>query len=125
MKIAVTITRVLLGLLFTFSAVVFLFNLIPVPPQTGSVKVFNDGLAATGYFMPMLKVIELICGISLISGYFVPLFTVVLFPIAVNIFAFHAVMAREGLVMAVFILLANLFLAWYYRKHYEPMLAAR
>ena len=125
MKIAVIIIRSLLGFIFLASAVVVLFNLVQAPPLTGNVKIFNEGLMATGYFIPMLKVIELICGIALLSGLFVPLALVVLFPISVHIFAYHAVLAPEGLVISIVILAANLFLAWHYRKSYEPLLRAR
>jgi putative oxidoreductase len=125
MKIAVIIVRSLLGLIFTASAVVVLFNLVEAPPLTGNVKIFNDGLMATGYFIPMLKIIELLCGIALLSGFFVPLALVVLFPISVHIFAYHARLAPEGLMVAIVILAANLFLAWYHRKSYAPLFQAR
>ncbi len=124
MKIAVIIVRVLMGLIFTASAVVVLFNLVDVPPMEGKVKLFNEGIAASGYFMPMLKSIELVCGLALIIGRFVPLATVVLFPITVNIFLFHAFLAPEGLPVAIFLLVGNLFLAFVNREKYEPMLKA-
>jgi putative oxidoreductase len=125
MKIAVIIIRSLLGLIFVASAVVVLFNLVPVPPLTGDVKTFNDGLKVTGYFIPMLKIIELICGVALLSGFFVPLALVVLFPITVHIFAYHAVLAPEGHILSAVILVAHLFLAWYHRKSYAPLFLAK
>ena len=124
MKIAVIIVRVLMGLIFVASAIVVLFKLVPVPPLEGDVKTFNEGIAAATYFMPTLKSIELVCGLALILGRFVPLATVVLFPIIVNIFLFHAFMAPEGLPVAIFLLLGNLFLAYVNRKKYEPLLTA-
>ena len=125
MRIAVIIVRVLLGLIFLFSSIVVLFNLIPTPELTGKVKLFNDGLAASGYFMTFLKSIELICSLALITGFFVRLATIVIFPITVNIFLFHAFLAPDGLAIAVFMLLGNLFLIYHYRKAYEPMLLAK
>ncbi len=121
MKIAVLITRVLLGLIFLASAIVVLFNLVPAPPLTGNVKTFNDGLMATGYFIPMLKSIELLCGLALITGLFVPLALVVLFPITVHIFIYHLLMAPDGLIVGAVLLVAHLFLAYYYRKSYAPL----
>ena len=73
MKIAVIIVRVLMGLLFIFAAIVVLFNLGPQPELTGKAKVFMDGLNAVGYFMPLLKITELVCGIAFVAGRFVPL----------------------------------------------------
>lgn len=89
--------------------------------MTGSMKVFNDGMAATGYMMHTVKVIELICGLAFVSGFFVPLAAVVITPIIVNIFLVHAFMAPSGLPAAIFLVLANLFIAFYYRERYKPL----
>ncbi len=125
MKIAIIIVRVLLGLMFVFSSVVVLFKLFPQPEQHGDVKIFMEGINASHYLLPLIKIIELVCGIALISGFFVPLATVVIFPITVNILMFHAILAPEGLVMSIVLLLANLFLAYAYRNNYKPMLVVK
>jgi putative oxidoreductase len=125
MKIAVIIVRVLMGLLFLFSSVTYLFNLIPVPPMEGDMKTFSEGLAASGYLMTLIKVTELICSLALISGFFVPLALVILFPIIVNIFFVHLMLAPEGMPVAIFLLLASLFLAYAKRDHYKGLLAAK
>jgi uncharacterized membrane protein YphA (DoxX/SURF4 family) len=125
MKIAAVIIRILMGLLFLFSSVVVLFKLMPVPDTQGNVKLFNEGLAASGYLVPLLKVIELTCAIAFLSGRFVPLATVVIFPVTVNILFFHAFLSPEGLPVALFLLLGNLFLAFYYRKNYQTLVLAK
>jgi len=125
MRIAAIIVRVLMGLMFVFSAAVYFFKLMPVPEMTGPIKTFNEGLAASGYFMPFLKGIETVAGIALIVGLFVPLATVVLLPITVNIFLVHLFLAPEGLPIAIFMFGGNLFLAYYYRKYYSSMLVVK
>ena len=70
----------------------------------------------------LLKVTELICGILLLSGRFVPLALVVLAPISINIFMVHLIMAREGLPVAIFVVASHLFLAYYYRDAFKPLL---
>jgi len=125
MRIAAIIVRVLMGLMFVFSAAVFFFKLIPVPEMTGPIKTFNEGLAASGYFMPFLKAVETIAGLALIAGLFVPLATVVIFPITINIFLVHLFLAPEGIPIAIFMFAGNLFLAYYYRKHYTSMLVMK
>ena len=121
MKIAMYIVRTLMGLLFIFSSVTYLTGLIQPPPMEGPIKEFNDGLAASGYFMPLLKITELICGILPLSGRFVPLALVVLAPIVVNIFFVHLTIAREGLPIAVIVVAMELFLAYYYRDAFAPL----
>lgn len=123
MKIAMLIVRTLMGLLFLFASVTFLLNLIPQPDiPAGPLKSFNEGLAASGYFFHVLKVTELICGLMLVSGYFVPLALVVLAPIVVNIFLVHLLLAPEGLPVAIFVVAAEIFLAYYYRDAFKPLL---
>jgi putative oxidoreductase len=125
MKIAIIVVRVLFGALLVFSSVVVLFNLVPQPPQTGAMQTFMEGMVATGYLLKLIKITELVCGIALIVGYFSPLATVVIFPITVNIFLVHAMMAPEGLPVGIFVLAANLFLAYAYRKNYAGLLTAK
>ena len=124
MRIAVIIVRTLMGLLFLFASITYLFKLITPPPLTGAMKVFNDGLEAARYLMPVAKAIELICGLAFVTGRFVPLATVLIAPIIVNIFCVHVFLAPEGLPIAIFLVLANAFLAYYHREAYQPLLKA-
>ena len=125
MKIAVIIIRILTGLLFLFVSVVVLFGLMPQPEVYGEVKLFNEGMAASGYLMPLLKGTELLCAIALLTNRFVPLATVVMFPITLNILLFHAFLAPEGLPIALFLFLSNLFLAYTHRENLLPLLTPR
>ena len=125
MKIAVTIIRILMGLMFLFASVAYFLNLFDEPVMTGSIKVFNDGIKASIYLMPLVKVFELLCAIAFISGFFVPLAAVVIFPITVNILMFHAFLDAKGLPMAIILIAANLFIAYYYRNKYKSILTAR
>ena len=122
MKIAMVIVRTLMGLLFIFSSVAYFLNLVPTPELQGAMKTFNEGLAASGYFFTLLKVTELVCGLLLVSGYFVPLALVILSPIIVNIFFVHTLLERSGLPVAIFVVVATIFLAYYYRSAFKPLL---
>lgn len=125
MKIAIIITRVLIGLLLVFSSVMVLFKLAPQPELHGNMKILMDGFVASVYIMPVVKVIELLCGIAFLAGRYVALAAVVIFPIVVNIVLVHVFLAPEGIAMAVFLLAGNLFLAYAHRKNYEGLLAAK
>lgn len=119
MKIAYVIVRSLVGLLFLFSSITFLFNLITPPDPTGTMKVFSEGLAASVYLMPTVKILELLCGIAFLSGRFVALAAVVITPIIINIILVHIFLAPEGLPIAIFLVLAILFVAYYNRESYK------
>lgn len=125
MKIALIILRVLIGLLFTMSSIVYFFDLVPVPELTGAMKLFDDGIKAGVYLMPLVKTIELTCGLLFIVGRYMPLATVVIFPIVVNILGVHAFLMPDGLPVAIFLFIGNLFLAYTYRENYRGMFVAK
>jgi putative oxidoreductase len=126
MKIAVIIVRVLLGLLYVMASVMVLFKLGPTPPvPVGAAKEFMEGMMATGYLLYLIKVTELVCGLLFVIGRFVPLAAVMIFPVSLNIFLYHVFVPGDGLPVAIFVLSANLFIAYAYREKYKPMLAAK
>jgi len=107
------VARMLLGLVFLFGSVTFFLNLIPPPADMPErLKTFNDGLKASGYFLNLLKSTELVCGLMLVTGFFVPLALVVLAPISLNIFLVHAMLAPEGLALAAIIGVLVLYLSF-------------
>ena len=127
MKIAMIIVRTLMGLLFIFGSVMYflmVMGYVATPPMEGPIKTFNEGLAASGYFMTLLKVTELVCGLMLVTGRFVPLALVILSPIIINIFLVHLFLDRSGMPVAIFLVLANLFLAYCYRDAFKPLLTS-
>ena len=124
MKIATIIVRTLMGLLFLFASITYFFKLITPPPAEGAMKVFGAGLEASVYLMPTVKVIELLCGLAFLSGRFVPLATVLIAPIIVNILLVHAFLDPKGLPVAAFLALANTFIAYVHRDSYKPLFQA-
>jgi len=125
MKIAVIVVRILMGLMFAFASIVVLFKLMPEPEQTGNVKIFMEGMAASVYLMTTVKIFELLCALAFLSGRFVPLAAVVIFPIILNILLFHVFLEPSGLPIAILLMIGNLFLAYYYRDKYKALLAAK
>lgn len=126
MKIAGVVVRTLIGLLFLFASITYFLNLTP-PPEglTGETKTFFDGIAASKYIMPVSKVFELICGLMFVSGRFVALAVVLIFPIALNIFLINAIHMPSGLAIALPLLVGILFLAYSEREKYAPLFAAK
>jgi len=126
MKIAIIIVRTLIGLMFLFASITYFLNLTPPPENlTGSTKTFFDGLAASGYILPVSKVFELLCGLAFVAGRFVALAVVLIFPIVLNILFINAIHLPSGLPIAMALFLGILFLAYAYRESYRPLLAAK
>ncbi|MBU45669.1 MAG: DoxX family protein [Spirochaetaceae bacterium] len=121
-KIVVIVLRTIMGLIFIASAVVVLFGLVEPPTDMPeNVQKFQDGMQATGYLLPLIKVTELICGILLVSGFYVALASVIIFPITLNITLYHLFVFEEGLPVALFLLAVNLILAYVNREKYRPL----
>ena len=125
MKIAIIIVRTLIGLMFVFASVTYFLNLVPQPDLTGNVKVFMDGLTASGYIMPVVKVFELLCGLAFVSGRFVSLAVILIFPIALNILLINAFLTPSGLPIVIPLFLGILFLAYAHRENYESLFVAK
>ena len=108
------IARILFGFIFFASGLAGLLNLVPVPPDLPERLVtFNTGLMASGYFMQLLKLTETVCGLLLLSGFFVPLSLVILAPIVLNIFLVHAFLAPSGLPLAIILGLLQIYLSFF------------
>jgi hypothetical protein len=86
---------------------------------------FGMALMKTGYMFPLIKGTEVLVGVLLLTNRFVPLALAIAAPVVVNIVAFHAFLAPEGMVIPIILLALHLSLAWSYRKVYGPMLALR
>jgi len=122
-----TVARILMGLpLVVFGLNAFL-NFIPPPPMAlpEGAAAFAGALMKTGYMMPLIGLTQLIAGACLLANRFVPLGLALFAPFIVNSVAFHLVLERSGLIMALIFLAFELYLAWVYRAAYRPMLAAR
>lgn len=117
------IARVLLGFVFFAAGLAGLLNLVPVPPDLPERLVtFNNGLMASGYFMKLLKGTEVVCGLMLLSGYFVPLALVILAPVTLNILLVHAFLEPSGVPLAVIINGLMIYLSFF--SPYSPRIKA-
>lgn len=112
------VARLLLGFVFFAAGLTGLLNLVPTPPDLPErLQTFNNGMMATGYFMTLLKGTETVCGLLLLSGYFVPLALVVLAPITLNIFLVHAFIAPSGLPLAIILGLLLVYLSFFAKPY--------
>ncbi|HUY26676.1 MAG TPA: DoxX family membrane protein [Candidatus Binataceae bacterium] len=121
MKIATTIVRVLLGLIFTIFGLNGFLHFLPNPPMPDAAIHFFGALYATRYMLPLMFAAQVIGGVLLVAGIFVPLALVILAPIVVNIIFFHMFLAPGGLPLALVVTLFELFLAWRHRAAFNPL----
>jgi hypothetical protein len=117
--------RLLFGAGFVLFGLDGFLHFLPHPPAPTAAMNFAMALFATGYMFPLIKGVEVVGGLMLLSNRYVPLALALLAPNIVNILLFHVFLAPGGTPLALLFLAAELFLAWSYRDAYAPMLRAR
>jgi putative oxidoreductase len=122
MNIATIIARVLLGLVFVvFGSNAFL-HFIPMgqPPQ----GVAGEYLHAffVSHYVHVVGAFQVIGGLLVLIGRFVPLGLTILGPIIVNIWLFHLLMAPADLAPAIVVTILEVFLLWRYRDAFKGIL---
>lgn len=124
-RYAAPCARVLMGLVFFVFGLDGFLHFVPQPTEPPSEGALSFGLALmkSGYMFPLIKGTEVVVGALLLSNRFVPLALVLIAPVVVNIFAFHAFLAPSGLIIASVIVALEFYLTWVYRSAYRPLLA--
>jgi uncharacterized membrane protein YphA (DoxX/SURF4 family) len=124
MKITTIIIRTMLGLLFLYTSVSYFFHLTPEPASTGEFKAFQVGIVASMYLLPLAKAIELLCGLSFITGKFMTLANIMIFPVTLNILLINYFLTPENLPIAIFVFVGNLFLIYTHWENYKGLFKA-
>ena len=122
MKVVNSIIRIIVGLmLIVFGANKFL-NFIPMEPATPELGNFMMALVSAGYIMPLVAVVELLIGVSLIVNRYVALSLVLLAPLSINFVGINLAFTPEGVAPALFVFATNTYLMYLNRDKYLPML---
>jgi putative oxidoreductase len=122
MKVATITARVLLGLIFVLFGSNAFLHFLPMPPiPEGLVGLYLRAFLESGYVY-VIGALQLLCGLLLLIGRFVPLALTILGAIIFNILVFHALMAHEGFSPALVVTALELFLFWQYRSAFALLL---
>jgi uncharacterized membrane protein YphA (DoxX/SURF4 family) len=123
MRIASIIARYLLGLIFLVFGLNGFLHFIPMPPK-GLAAQFGGAIFASHYWVVVFG-LQVLGGVLLLVNRFVPLALVLLGPVIVNIFFFHALMAPEGLPLAIVVVLLWSILAVRYKQYLAGIFVQR
>jgi putative oxidoreductase len=120
-KVATIIARVLLGLIFVVFGSNIFFHFIPMPPQNPSLATdFNKALMESHYVY-VVGLLQVIGGLLLLIGRYVPLGLTLLGPVILNILLFHIFLDPSGLPMAILVAVLALFLLWRHRANFAGL----
>ncbi len=123
MKYAVLIARILLGLVFVFFGANIILHFLPMQPMAGNAGLFMAGIGPTGY-MKVIGLVQIIGGLLLLVGRFVPLGLALLAPVVMNILLFHLFLAPSGIPVALVVVVLEGFLLFVYRASFMGIFAA-
>jgi putative oxidoreductase len=124
MRIASIIARYLLGLIFLVFGLNGFLHFIPMPPPKGLAAQFGGAIFVSHYWVVIFG-LQVIGGLLLLVNRFVPLALVLLGPVIVNIFFFHALMAPEGLPLAIVVVVLWVILAVRYKQYLAGIFVQR
>jgi putative oxidoreductase len=96
MKIAVLVARILLGLVFLVFGLNGFLNFLHAPMPAGGAGQYMALLGPTIY-MQFVFLVQIVGGVLLLSGQFIPLALVLVGPVIVNILLFHITLQPAGL----------------------------
>ena len=122
MKIATIIVRIILGLIFVLFGSNAFLRFLPMPPlPQGLVGLYLKAFFESGYVY-VIGGMQLISGLLLLIGRFVPLGLTILAAIIFNIWVFHILMAPEGFPPALVVTALWLFSFWRNRESFAGIL---
>jgi putative oxidoreductase len=125
MKTSTRVAQFLLGIAFVVFGLNGFLHFIPIPPpDSENGKNFLGLLAKTNY-LSVVKALELIGGLFVLSGRLAPLGLVILTPILVNIIIFDAFMDPLGLPVVLILSGLAMFLMVQYKSFFAPFLKVR
>jgi len=124
MKIVVLIARILLGLMFVVFGLNGFLHFIPQPPMEASdMTTFSMLLFRSHYMVPVFA-LQLIGGLLLLIGRFIPLALTLLGPVIVNILITHIVFQPSGLPPGIVAAVLWLVVFFAYREYFAGIFAA-
>jgi uncharacterized membrane protein YphA (DoxX/SURF4 family) len=125
MKVVTTIARYLLGLIFTVFGLNGFLNFIHQPPPANPLTIQFLVAVSSSHFAAFFFAVQLIGGLLLLSGYFVPLALTLLAAELYNILAFHLTLAPASIPPALVASVLWVLVFFQYRKSFEGILAAK
>jgi putative oxidoreductase len=123
MSKVIVVARVLLGALFLMFGLNFFLHFLKMPMPTGDAGTYM-GVLFMHHFLYVVGALQVIGGLLLLVGRFVPLGLVLLGPVIVNILLYHLLLEPHGIAPGITVTVLELFLLFAYRKSFRGLFDA-
>jgi uncharacterized membrane protein YphA (DoxX/SURF4 family) len=120
MKYVVLASRLLLGLMFFVFGLNNLLHFFSMPLPTGDALTWF-GIMFGHHWMNFVAVFQVIAGLLLLVGRFVPLALAILAPILINILLYHFLLWPHGMAVAFIATALELILMGFYWRSFAPL----
>jgi putative oxidoreductase len=125
MKITSTVARYLLGLMFTVFGLNGFLQFIHQPPPPNPLAMQFLVAVSASHFAAFFFAVQVLGGLLLLSGYFVPLALTVLAAELYNILAFHLTMAPGSIAPALVACVLWILVFLQYREIFKGIFSAK
>jgi len=118
-----SIVRILLGIILLVFGLNKFYPLpfLPMPKLPENASEFMSSLAATGYVLPIVGVLEVFIGILLLTKNWIAFALILLVPISLNILLFHLFLDLPGIGGAILVAVLNGILIYKHWPQYRPL----
>jgi putative oxidoreductase len=121
MKIAVLISRLLLGLVFFVFGLNGFLQFIPMKEMpTGLALQFITALMQSHYVL-VVSGTQLLAGFLLLANRYVPFALAILGPVIVNILCYHIFLWTQGIPIAILVAMLWFVLFFYHRQYFSSL----
>lgn len=125
MRVLTLIARLLLGLLFLVFGLNGFLNFLDMGPMpSGLAGQFIGALFQSHYYW-VVAALQVIAGVLLIAGFYVPFALVLLGPIIVNILLYHIFLLPAGIVLALVATILWFIVVYAYRQNFSGIFVQR
>ena len=125
MKTTSIVARYLLGLMFTVFGLNGFLNFIHQPPPTNPLALQFFGAIVASHFAAFFFALQVLGGLLLLFGFFVPLALTVLAAELYNILAFHVTMAPGSIPPAIVACVLWILVFLQYRESFNGIFSAK
>jgi putative oxidoreductase len=125
MKITSIVARYLLGLMFMVFGLNGFLNFMHQPPPTNPLALQFFAAISASHFAAFLFAVQVLGGLLLLSGFFVPLALTLLAAVLYNILAFHLTMAPESIAGALVACVLWILVFLQYRESFKGIFSAK